>query len=406
MFVQFLLKFAVIIFLSMRNKNLILFVLFSLGLLSCSHDEKRFRLEASIKGMPEGSVILEEISYNETLRIDSAHTDGNGHFVLSGVYKEPILSRLRIGNQFMLLVIDGEKINIKGSWNDLQSYTATNSPGSTSLANFYKNYVFAIKDILALQMVTDSMNNMNASDSVLMPVKKELQEKAMVLNKFIKNYADTTKSLPVALFAASKFLSEAGELDYLKKFADKLPQRFQETSLSMEFQRKVKTALDKEPKESGPVVGSVAPDFTLTSIDDKTVALRDFRGKYVLIDFWASWCAPCRGENPNVLAAYNEFKGKNFTVLGISLDNDKDKWKDAVTKDGLIWQHVSELRGWESTVAAVYGVRSIPSNFLVDPAGKIIAMNLRGDDLVRTLTDKLNQAPDLATNEKQEKDIR
>jgi peroxiredoxin len=387
----------------MKNNYWILFISLLFGLLSCSHDEKHFKLEAEIKGMPKESVILEEVGYNETQRIDSTRADGKGHFVLSGIYKEPSLCRVRIGDQFILVVIDGEQINIAGNWNDLQGYTSNNSPGSASLANFYKNYVVAIKDILALQMVTDSMNTVNASDSVLIPVKKELEAKTVVLNTFIKNYADTTKSLPVALFAASKFLSEAGEIDYLQKFAANLPQRFQKTNLSMEFQEKVKNAAANEPKLTAPIIGSIAPDFTLTSLDNKSISLKDFRGKYVLVDFWASWCVPCRGENPNVVAAYKEFKDKNFTVLGVSLDSDKDKWQQAVTKDNLIWQHVSELKGWESMVAMVYGVRSIPSNFLIDPTGKIVAMNLRGDDLQRTLSDKLNLP--LATNNKTEKPV-
>jgi len=382
----------------MKNKYWILYISLTFILFSCTQEEDRFNLSVEIKGMPEESVILEEVGYKETQRIDSTKADANGHFVLSGIYKEPSLCRLRIGDEFILLVIDGKQINIKGDWKDLQSYTTPNSPGSASLTNFYKHYVVAIKDILALQMVTDSMNNNNVSDSVLMPVRQTLDAKTLVLNNFIKNYADSTQSLPVALFAASKFLSETEELDYLKKFAAKLPQRFQQTNLTLAFQERLKTALANEPQMTGPSIGSIAPDFTLTSIDNKSISLRDFRGKYVLIDFWASWCVPCRGENPNVVAAYKEFKDKNFTVLGVSLDSDKNKWQQAVTMDSLLWQHVSELRGWESTVAMVYGVRSIPSNFLIDPSGKIIAMNLRGGDLIKTLSSELNHSSDLATN--------
>jgi peroxiredoxin len=382
----------------MKNKYWILFISLLFSLLSCSHNEKHFKLDAEIKGMPEESVILEEVGYNEMQQIDSTRADAKGHFSLSGIYKEPALYRVRIGDQFILVVVDGEQINLKGNWNDLQGYTSDNSPGSNSLANFYKSYIVAIKDILALQMVTDSMNNANASDSVLMPVKKDLDAKTLILNAFIKSYADTTKSLPVALFAASKFLSEAGELEYLQKFSSNLSQRFQQTSLSMEFRERVKNAVGNEPKLTAPSIGSIAPDFTLLSLENKNISLRDFRGKYVLIDFWASWCLPCRGENPNVVAAYKEFKDKNFTVLGISLDSDKDQWQQAVVKDNLIWSHVSELKGWESTIATVYGVRSIPSNFLIDPTGKIIAMNLRGDELKRTLAEKLNQTSDLAAN--------
>ncbi len=120
----------------------------------------------------------------------------------------------------------------------------------------------------------------------------------------------------------------------------------------------------------------------------------------MLIDFWASWCPPCRAENPNVVAAYKKYKDKNFTVLGVSLDNDRDKWKQAIEKDGLNWTQVSDLKGWDSETAAMYGVQSIPANFLLDPSGKIIATNLRGDDLDRVLNSKLTTPSNAITTGK------
>jgi peroxiredoxin len=134
-------------------------------------------------------------------------------------------------------------------------------------------------------------------------------------------------------------------------------------------------------------VGAQAPNFTQQTPDGRQVSLADYRGKYVLVDFWASWCGPCRAENPNVTKIYNEYKAKNFDILGVSLDNEKarEKWLKAIQDDQLAWTQVSDLKGWSNQVALLYRVQAIPQNFLVDPSGKIVATNLHGEELKTTL---------------------
>ncbi len=138
-------------------------------------------------------------------------------------------------------------------------------------------------------------------------------------------------------------------------------------------------------------VGQVAPDFTQPDLDGKPVKLTDFKGQYVLLDFWASWCGPCRADNPNLVKAYQAYKDKNFTIIGLSLDNPgkRNDWLKAIEKDGLPWHHVSDLTGWKNEVAGLYGIQAIPQNFLIDPQGRIVAKNLHGDALMNKLKEIL-----------------
>jgi peroxiredoxin len=144
---------------------------------------------------------------------------------------------------------------------------------------------------------------------------------------------------------------------------------------------------NKETFENTVAVGRPAPDFTQNDTAGRPVSLSSFRGKYVLVDFWASWCGPCRQENPTVVAAYQKFHGKGFEIIGISLDQDEKSWKKAIRTDKLTWTHVSDLKNWNNAVAKAYGVQGVPQNFLIDPQGKIVARGLRGEDLDKKLSE-------------------
>jgi len=216
----------------------------------------------------------------------------------------------------------------------------------------------------------------NFNNQMEMLYRKGLEEREKLLIQYIKQHPDFYISGTVI----KELVGQIIKLDEIEPLYNGLSENVRKSSIGIELSEMIALA-------RATSIGSMAPLFTQNDVSDQPVRLSDFRGKYVLLDFWASWCAPCREENPNVVKAFQQYKGKNFTVLGVSLDRPgkKTAWLAAIKADGLEWTQVSDLKFWDNGVAKQYGIKGIPQNFLIDPTGKIIGKNLTGEELHKKL---------------------
>lgn len=372
-------------------KTLLAVALTVIVLTSCqSKKYGAFTVDGKIENTTPQKIGLEEIPFTgeQPVILDSTTIKNNGSFELKAMAKEEGLYRLVFeSGKEILLVNDGNNIRIKLDENNFRNYSVQGSEASNQIHSLMENLFKEDSTFYEIKKAADSAakNINNDSLNTILTLKREqaLKERRDILVSFIKK----SHSPAAICYALGQFDAYMPVVE-LKQLTDAAAAKFPEHSGLARF-KSLLTIQSQPQKPSYALLNQTAPEIKLPTPNGDTISLASLRGKYVLVDFWASWCGPCRKENPNVVAAYNKYKNKNFTILGVSLDKDKQSWVDAIAKDGLTWQHVSDLAYWNSVVVDQYKFDGIPFNVLIDPSGKIIGSDLRGDDLDKKLSEVL-----------------
>lgn len=357
-------------------------LLLSLSIIvSCSSDNKSNKdantfVSGTIKDGLGVMIYIEELTATSITKLDSITLTSGGDYNFGIDVKNRGFYRIRAkdDNSIVLILSKGEKVTIDASANNLQAtYTVSGSEETSRLKKLNeKEYQLYLtndslkRELLKHQQTRDVNNYVTAMNAQT----KLLDDRTIFIKAFIDEKPGSLASL-----AAVERLDKEQDLDYYKKVADHLKEIIPESDYYQNLQQR----LDEWGRLA---IGGEAPEIVLNDPNGNPIALSSLKGKVVLIDFWASWCRPCRAENPNVVKMYNKYADKGFEIFSVSLDKTHEAWVAAIQQDGLVWKnHVSDLKFWQSAAVKLYDVKGIPLTYLIDKDGKIIGKNLRGESL-------------------------
>ena len=344
---------------------------------SCTSNEDTrdgFTLNGDLRNLDAEWVYIQAKNDGEWEKVDSSKVD-DGKFVLNGKVETPQMHYLQFGRsrKYVAVFVENSAISVSGDMDSIDLVTIAGSnihDKYTKYSEGLKPFRDSMKELYPKYDLADSLGDeqmKNEIDSIYESVYAEQVD-------YTKVIIDENKNNALGPYLVSNIYYSDDKLEELEA----IMKTFSEQALASIYYLELVTKIDIWKSVA---VGQPAINFSQQDTTGTEISLSSFKGKYLLIDFWASWCGPCRVENPNVVALYQEMKDKDFEIIGVSFDTDREKWVNAIKEDGVNWIHVSDLKGWKNAVGATYGVNAIPHTVLLDKEGVIIAKNLRGKDL-------------------------
>ncbi len=362
-----------------KNTLIIALAAFAFGCSQTSNDG--IKLSGSLEQFTEDSFIyLELVGENGIKPVDTLDVDANGIFSEYLVINEPAFYRLNFnGRQIVTLILTGEEteVEVHVDGNDPRGFSEVSGSYDTEYKRQMDNLMQEYRQQIQVHQQTQRQARANNDAASFQDAQFKMMDLARTTEIDLKDQIRNA-SPSLAAFYGIQMIDAEQNVGFIDSIAAEL-----ETKMPTNFH--VAGLLEQVSSKKRLAIGKEAPEIELESPDGELIKLSSLRGNYVLIDFWAAWCRPCRAENPNVVRLYNQYSDNNFEILGVSLDRTKDKWVQAIAQDGLPWLHVSDLKYWRSQAAMDYQVGAIPATFLIDPDGIIIAKNLRGVTLAAKL---------------------